>query len=53
MQINYNKGSMAQREESIVPVKVKLQLSWRFGMFNKDFIIVIKIAWAIRVSIYV
>ena len=46
---------MAQREKSIVPVKVKLQLSWRFGMLNKefDFIIVIKIAWAIRVSIYV
>ena len=46
---------MAQRGKSIVPVKVKLQLSWRLGIFNKerDFIIVIKIAWANRVSIYV
>ena len=55
MQINYNKDSMAQRGKSIVPVKVKLQLSWRLGMFNKecDSIIVIKAACAIRVSIYV
>ena len=54
MQINYNKDSISQRGKSIVTVKVKLQLSWRLGMFNKecDFIIVIKIAWAIRVSIY-
>ena len=54
MQINYNKDSMAQRGKSIVPVKVKLQLSWRLGIFNKecDSIIVIKVACAIRVSIY-
>ena len=53
MQINYNKDSMAKRGKS--SVKVKLQLLWRLGMFNKecDFIIVIKKAWAIRVSIYV
>ena len=46
---------MAQRGQSIVPVKVKLQLSWRLGMFNKecDLIIVIEIACAIRVSVYV
>ena len=45
---------MAQRGKSVVPVKVKLKLSWRLGMFNKkcDSIIVIKVACAIRVSIY-
>ena len=38
MQINYNKDSMAQRRESIIPVKVKLQLSWRLGIFNKELV---------------